>query len=315
MPVTLAEAQNNATDAIDVSVINEFRVSPLLDLLTFDDVVSPSGGGTLTYGYRRLTTAGTASTRALNTEYTPQEVTTTRETVDLKPLGGSFQVDRVIGRVGPAASSAVSLNMSEKVNGAKGEFANLFINGDTAVDADDFDGLDKILTGSSTEVSTGDDWSAIASDQAGFDILDYLDDVLGLLDGQPGAIISNKKALAKIRSAARRAGYFTASEGAAGQLIDRYNGIAMVDPGQKPGTNTDIIPVTAGLTDLYVVRYGLDGVHGVSMAGAPLVQTWLPDFSTAGAVKTGEVEMGPVAVVVKKTKSAAVARGIRVAAA
>lgn len=325
MPTTLAEAQNNAQDDITVSVIDEFRSNPLLDLLTFEDAVSPTGGGTLTYGYRRLVTGGTASTRALNTEYTPGEVTTTKESVDLKPLGGSFQVDRVIGRVGPAASGAVALNMSQKVKGARGEFGNLFINGDSAVDVDDFDGLDKILTGSSTEITTGDDWT-VAGEDAAFGVLDFLDEVLAVLDGDPGAIISNRKLLAKIRSAGRRAGYFTQSEGAAGSLIQRYNGIALVDAGKIPGTNTDVIPVEdrdvdgdtiiqadeTGLTDFYVVRFGLDGVHGVSMAGAPLVQTWLPDFSQAGAVKTGEVEMGPVAPVVKATKSAAVARNIKV---
>jgi hypothetical protein len=323
--VTLAESQNNAQDAISVSVIDEFRSNPLLDLLLFDDAVSPTGGGTLTYGYRRLVTAGTAATRALNTEYTPQEATTTRETVDLKPLGGSFQVDRVIGRVGPAASGAVSLNMSQKVKAARGQFGNLFINGDTAVDADDFDGLDKILSGSSTEITVGDDWT-VAGEDAAFAVLDFLDEFLSVLDGDPGAIIANRKALAKVRAAARRAGYFTQSEGAAGSTIQRYNNITLVDAGKVPGTNTDVIPVEdrdldaggtitaeeTGLTDLYAVRFGLDGTHGVSMAGAPLVQTWLPDFSTAGAVKTGEVEMGPVAVVVKATKSAAVARNIKV---
>lgn len=311
--VTLAEAQNNASDAISVSVIDEFRRNALLDLLQFDDSVSPTGGGTLTYGYRRLVTAGTAATRALNTEYTPQEATTTRETVDLKPLGGSFQVDRVIGRVGPAASGAVSLNMSQKVSAARAEFGRLFINGDTAVDADDFDGLDKILTGSSTEVTVGDDWT-VGGEDAAFAVLDFLDDFLSILNGEPGAIISNRKALAKVRSAARRAGYFTQAEGAAGSTIQRYNGIALIDAGQLANSNTDVIPVdgVAGTTDVYAVRFGLDGVHGVSMAGAPLVQTWLPDFSTAGAVKTGEVEMGPVAVVVKATKSAAVARGVKV---
>jgi hypothetical protein len=42
------------------------------------------------------------------------------------------------------------------------------------------------------------------------------------------------------------------------------------------------------------------------------VNTWLPDFSSAGAVKTGEVEMGPVGVVLKATKSASVFRNIKV---
>ncbi|MFD0429435.1 hypothetical protein ACFQ60_22430 [Streptomyces zhihengii] len=70
--------------------------------------------------------------------------------------------------------------------------------------------------------------------------------------------------------------------------------------------------VAGNYTDIYALRFGLDGFHGVSMAGAPLVQTWLPDFSTSGAVKTGEVELGPAAVVLKRTKAAAVFRNILV---
>ena len=67
-----------------------------------------------------------------------------------------------------------------------------------------------------------------------------------------------------------------------------------------------------GLTDIYAVRFGLDGFHGVAVPGN-LINTWLPDFSTAGAVKTGEVEMGPVAVVLKSSRAAAVLRNVKVA--
>ncbi|WKX70042.1 hypothetical protein [Streptomyces sp. XD-27] len=43
-----------------------------------------------------------------------------------------------------------------------------------------------------------------------------------------------------------------------------------------------------------------------------LVKPWLPDFSTAYAVKRGEVELGPVAVALKATRAAAVLRNIKV---
>ena len=66
-----------------------------------------------------------------------------------------------------------------------------------------------------------------------------------------------------------------------------------------------------GLTSIYAVRLGLDGFHGVAVPGK-LINWWMPDFSVAGAVKTGEVEMGPVAVALKATKAAAVLRNVRV---
>lgn len=54
----------------------------------------------------------------------------------------------------------------------------------------------------------------------------------------------------------------------------------------------------------------MDSFHGVSKVG-PLLKTWLPDFTTAGAVKTGEVEMvGTVAL--KRSTGAAVLRNIKV---
>ena len=78
-----------------------------------------------------------------------------------------------------------------------------------------------------------------------------------------------------------------------GTQVESYGNIPFVDLGAKPGSNADVVATDTekGTTSLYVARLGLDGLHGVSFAGVAPVQTWLPDFSTAGAVKTGEVEM------------------------
>lgn len=316
MPVTLAEAANNATDDVDVAVINEFRTNQLLDLLTFDDVVNPAGGGaTLTYGYRRQSTLGTAAFRALNSEYVPTEIATTKHSIDLKVLGGSFQVDRVIAKIGPAATSAVTLNMQAKIEAARATFGDAFINGDSTIDEDEFDGLKKMLAGSTTEVTTEVNWQGAMDETKAFQIMDDLDTFLALLDGTPGAIITNRLALAKIRAAVRRTNMYTQSVGPLGETREAYGNIALIDAGKKAGTNTDVIPVTAGSTQLYAARFALDGLHGVSTVGGQLVEQWLPDFTKAGAVKTGEVEMGPVGVVLKKTKAAGVLRDVQIAPA
>lgn len=316
MPVTLAQAQQNATDDIDVSVIDEFRTNQLLDLITFDDVVNPAGGGaTLTYGYRRLASLSTAGFRAINSEYAPSEATTTRHTVDLKPLGGSFQIDRVLGRIGPAASGEVALQMSQKIRATQAEFGHATIHGDESADANSFDGLSKALAGSTTEHTAEIDWSAVMDEANSFAVLDALDTFLALMDGEPGAIITNRLVIAKIRSAARRTAMYTRTPGPGATSLESYGNARLIDAGKRAGTNADVIPVTDGVAEMYAVRFGLDAFHGVSAAGAPLVQTWLPDFDRAGAVKTGEVEMGPVAVALKRTKAAAVARNVRVAPA
>lgn len=313
MPVTLASAQQNATEAMDLSIINEFRKNQIADLLTFDDVVNPAGGGaTLSYGYRRKATQRNAQFRAINSEYVPEETTTQRFSVDLKVLGGSYQVDRVLAKIGPALSGEVAQQAADLIEATNARFGDAVINGDSAVDAQSFDGLSKALAGSTTETLDNYDWSSFASADAGMQVFDDLDEILALMSGEPTAIISNKRVLAKIASAARRASMYTQAPGPAGTTIATYGNLRLIDGGTKAGSNDEVIPVTNGTAPLYAVRFALDGFHGVSTAGGQLVQQWAPDFSTPGAVKTGEAELGPIGVVLKATKAAAVARSIQV---
>ncbi|MBM4481179.1 phage capsid protein [Rhodococcus hoagii] len=324
MPVSLAQAAQNAVTDLDLNVIDEFRTNQIMDLLTFDDAVNPiGGGGVLTYGYTRLATLATASFRAINSEYTPQEVTTQRYNVDLKPLGGSFQVDRILTGIGPAASASVALNLQQKIKSTQALFGDSVINGDSSVTPNSFDGLSKALAGSSTEDFTAFDWSGAMDEAKSYLVLETLDDLIGKLNGEPGAIISNKKAINRIKSAARRTSQYVERPGPRDTTIASYGNVRLIDAGYKAGSAADVIPVrgsavtgppalAAGSTDVYAVRFGLDGFHGVSTMGGQLVKTWLPDFSVAGAVKTGEVEMGPVAVALKATRAAAVLRNVKV---
>lgn len=334
MAVTLAEAKNNAATDYDPAVIDEFRKeSVIADTLVFDDVVNPAGGGaTLTYGYRRQVTQPTASTRTIGSgEYTSQNVTTTKVNVDLAVMGGAFDVDRVLADIGPSLSGAVLLNLRQKIKAAVTKFQDEVINGDVAVDADGFDGLDKALTGSTTEFRATQvtDWTDFDTNaRAEHKALDAIDEFLSLLNGTPTVILGNAKALARVRAAVRRAGQYTRNpvEGLVGQdgrpiFREAYGNIMFADPGEKAGSSSPIIPIetrtvgvsTTGLTDLYAYRVALeDGFHGVSTLGGRLVRSWLPDFATAGAIKKGEVELGPVAVALKATKAAAVFRNIKV---
>lgn len=316
MPVTLEQARLATADAIDLAVIDEFRRSPLLDLITFDDAaVAPTGGNTFTYGYTRVKTPSGAAFRAINSEYAPTEATIERHSVDLKVLGGSYQVDRVIADIGSGTANHVALQMDQKIKATREEFSNAVINGDSGTNADSFDGLSKALAGSSTEITTGTyDWSAAMSDSAAWGIIEALDDIISRLDGDPSVIIGNKAAINKIKAAVRRTNQYTETVGPLGSVRGQYGSAYLVDAGTRAGSGEAIIPVTGGLTDLYAVRLGLDGFHGVSTRGGSIIRQWQPDFTRAGAVKTGEVELGPVALALKATKAAAVARGVKLSA-
>jgi hypothetical protein len=133
------------------------------------------------------------------------------------------------------------------------------------------------------------------------------------------AVISYLTAAAKMTNAyTENVISFDAGGGTAG-TVRQYGNLVLLDPGTVAGANTDVIAtrsatvdsVAGTYSDLFFVRLGLDGFHGVSLANKPLVQTWMPDFTHAGAVKTGEVELGPVSVALKATRAAAVLRNVR----
>ena len=332
MAITLAEASKNVQDDLQMGVIDEFRKSNwILDHITFDDAVSPTGGGaTPTYSYTRLKTQPTAQFRAINKEYTPSDVSKERHSVDIKVFGGSYEIDRVIANMGGIVSE-VELQQTQKIKAAQALFNDTFINGDSAVDTNAFDGLEKALTGSSTEFNAGSSVIDLSTSELvtkNFQyFLDMLDEFLSGLDGTPSFMAGNTKLISKLRACARRASMYQTTKTDWGTQVESYGNIPFVDLGAKPGTNDDVVATDErkkvgeegsqtdnplyGCTSLYVARLGMDGMHGVSFAGVAPVQTWLPDFSTAGAVKKGEVEMN-AAIALKASKAAGVFRNIKI---
>jgi len=109
MPITFAQAAVNTLNDVDFAVIDNIRrYSWLWDQIVWDDSVTPgTSGSTLTYGYTRLITPAAAGFRAINAEYTAGQAVRSRFTVDLKPMGGAFTVDRILANLGPQATNEV----------------------------------------------------------------------------------------------------------------------------------------------------------------------------------------------------------------
>ena len=316
MAVTLAQARLNVQDDLQAGIIDEFAKSSfILNNIPFADVVSPTGGGaTLTYAYTRQITQPTAAFRKVNAEYTPSEVQKQRYTTDLKVFGGAFEIDRIIAGMGGIVDE-VAWQANQKVKAASALFSDTIINGNTSTDADVFDGLDVALTGSATEINangTAIDLSTSANVTTNWQaFLDVLDEFLGELDGTPDALLVNAKMAAKLRAVARRASMYQTTKDNWGRQVEMYGNVPFVDVGAKAGSNDPIIATTSNETSIYAVRFGMDAFHAISMAGQPPVKIWLPDFTTAGAVKKGEVEM-VAGCALKTTKSCGVLRKIKV---
>lgn len=320
MAITLAEAKVGMADKVDQQVVDMFRRSSLLlDRMTFDNAISPgTGGSTLVYGYTQLKTPSTAAVRAINTEYTPGEAKREEKTAKAVIMGGAFQVDRVIQSTSGAIDELV-FQADEKVKAVSNFFTNAVINGTAATT---FDGLKTLLSGSSTEYTATADLTTSAAMDSNYQLfLDELDEFISGLDGGADMLIMNRKMLAKLRGIARRAGYFAQSRDEFGRVVETYNGIELMDAGEY-FNGTASVPIvadtaasgTAGTSDIYAVKFGLDAFHGISPTGTKVVQTYMPNLSEPGAVKKGEVEL-VAGVALKNTLKAGHMKGIKTAPA
>lgn len=319
MSLTLAQAKVGLADKVDQKVIDEFRRdSFLLDKLIFDNAVSPgTGGSTMTYGYTQLLTPSTAQGRKINEEYKPGEAVKTKKSADVKIFGGSFQVDRVLEDT--AAKSEIAFQLEQKVKAAANKFHFDFINGDSVTEETDFDGVDKLVTGSSTEhIPTAaidlSDETKVKENARKF--VFQLDKWLRKLDGKPTMLLMNSDMLTVMNAVARELNYYTRTKDAFGEDVDNYKNIPMQDMGEYfDGTKTDpvvAIDETTGETSIYAITIGLNGLHGISPKGDKIIKKFLPDMKAPGAVKTGEIEM-LVGIVLKNSKKAGAFRKVKVA--
>ncbi len=316
MAITLAQAQQLSESKLTNYIIDEFRKSALLDMIPFDNCVKPQGGRTLAYVYNRIATQPTAAARALNAEYVPQETVTQQHTVNLKVFGGSFQVDRVIAEDEQQIVDHIMFQMQQKTKASVALFHDMFVNGDSGVGAGtSFDGLDKALTGSTTELTPASpiDLNSSADIDSNWKVfLDNLRKLRALMDGAPTLYLMNADMYAVFQSVMDRAGINLLTKENYGMEATQWGPSIVMAMGDKPGTSNPIIETTDGKTSIYAARLALDGVHGVSPTGSSLVKEYLPDMNQPGAVKTGEVEM-VAAMAIKATKSAAVLRDVLIA--
>ena len=324
MAITLAEAKVGMADKVDQQVVDEFRRSSLLlDRLVFDNAISPvTGGSTLTYGYVQLKTPSTAAVRAINAEYTAGEAKREEKTAKAVIMGGSFEIDRVIQNTSGAVDE-LAFQAQQKIKATSNYFHNLVINGTSASSvagyvANTFDGLRKLLNGTSNELSTDIDLSdASKLDSNSNAFIDQLDALVHAVDGDVTMLLMNADMLLKVRAAARRAGYYDRTKDDFGRVVELFGGIPLMDCGKyyNGSASVDVIgtstPSTsaAGTSSIYAVSIGLDGFHGISPTGTGVISSYMPNMTSPGAVKKGEVEL-VAGVVLKNTLKAAALNGI-----
>ena len=335
MAMTLEEIKKGMSDKIFGHIVDIFlRQSAILQMLPFDDCVSAVGGGsTMKYKYLRKVLPATAQFRKLNGSYTPSEATKQEYEAALAIMGGEVQLDRVLNKTAGKFDN-LAYQIEEHIKAVVSLFHYTLINGDAvttaATNAPEFEGLDSMLAGTTTEYNAEKsiDLSTIANIKNNADeFYEALTLLIKATDAD--ALLLNTEMITKIQTVARILGYKTETEEAFGKKVTSIDGIRFMDL-QNHYTVQDGVAVpnsvvkknitrtvggaeATGLTDIYAVKFDVnDGFHGISLAGGAVIDQYLPDFNAPGVMKNAEVEM-IAATVLKNTQHAGVLRNIKIA--
>lgn len=337
--MTLAEIKKGMSDKVFGQIVDIFlRQSDILQMLQFDDCVSASGGGsTMKYKYLRQVLPATAEFRKINGSYDDSTATKQEFEAALAIMGGAVQLDRVLNKVAGKYDN-LAWQIEEHIKAVVSLFHYTLINGDATTtagtDHPEFEGLDAMLAGTSTEYNTGSaiDLSTISNLKNNADEF-YEALTLLVKSTQADALLLNTKMLSKIQTVARVLGYKTESEEAFGRKVVSLDGVRFMDLQNYYTVSSGAAVANAvvkdgisrtfgsgqaattvdGLTDIYAVKFDVnDGFHGISLAGGSVIDQYLPDFTKPGTVKEAEVEM-IAATVLKNTQHAGVLRNIKIA--
>ena len=259
--LTLVEAAKLSQDDLQRGVLETFvQESSVLDRIPFLTIQGNA------YAYNEEATLPGVAFRAVNTGYTGSTGTVNPKSEKLCILGGDADVDRFIVQTRGNLNDQRAIQTRMKVKSASYFFQDKFINGDTAVDTNGFDGLKKRLTGAQV-IAAGTNGLPIVgngtTDPHVF--LDKLDELVGSvpgLNGGNGALYANSKIIGKIRSAARRiGGVEIVREDLTQKRIVTWNGIPLLDMGQT-AAGVDILPQTETqgssslASSIYAVKFG-----------------------------------------------------------
>lgn len=149
MALSLAQARLYSKDTLQAGVIETIaKESAVLERLPFMEISGNS------YKYNLETAIPTVAFRQVNNGYTANEGTIEQRTEGLVILGGDVDIDRYIVQVNGDVNSIRAIQTEMKAKAVANTFTKTFFAGDSATNAEEFDGLDVRVAGTEQELVT-----------------------------------------------------------------------------------------------------------------------------------------------------------------
>lgn len=268
MAITLVESAKLSQDTLKKGVVSTFvQNAPVLQMLPFMDIQGNA------YTYNQEASLPGVAFRAVNGSYTESTGTVNPQTESIVILGGDADVDKFIAQTRSNINDQRAIQTALKTKAMSYKFQDAFFNGDSAVDANSFDGLKKRLTGNQviTADTNGLDITASTTNMNLF--MDSLDSLIYQVAGKADALFMDSKTLLKVKSVARQLGYFDKGVDTFGKSVMVYDGVPFFEAGENTdGTKVIGHAETVGTgticTSIYAVKFGADEfVSGLTNGG------------------------------------------------
>jgi len=252
--LTLLEAAKLVQDPLKRGVMEIFpRTSPVLERLPFFNVNGQA------YKYNIEETLPGIAFRGINESYTEDTGVVNPQVEALYIMGGLSKVDRALIKTQGNVNNLRSIFDGMKSKAAALTYTKKFFKGDNSSNPNEFDGLEKRLTGDQVlDMGSSDGGDTLT--------LDKLDVLLDTVQGGPNVLFMNKTLRRKVNALMRAAGQATepVSDSFGRQLIS-YAGVPIAviedDKDGNPILGFDEPDLDDGdqevCTSIYAVRFGL----------------------------------------------------------
>jgi hypothetical protein len=244
--------------------------SPILQVLPFVEIT----GNGLTYN--RENTTPTAAFFDVGDTWTENTPTFTQITATLKIVGGDADVDNFLLATRSNVQDLQSAVIRLKAKAVQTKFEDTFVNGDTAVDAKSFDGIDKLTTGGQ---------AASMGVNGGTLTLTKLDELIDLIKGGPPALLlMSKRSRRTLNNIARSSGGFLETDrNEFGLMVQYYDGIPIgvsdyISDAKVVGSSSDC-------STIYAMQLGEGALAGITAPGGLTVET-VGSLETKDATRT-----------------------------
>jgi hypothetical protein len=254
MPLTLQDASQLSQDMLVRGVVETvIEESAVLRYLPFVQIV----GNSLRYNQEE--TLGDVEFYAVGSVWNESAMAVVEKTATLAILGGDADVDAFLQQTYADPNDLRALVIAAKAKALAQAFSSAFFNGDSSVNALEFDGLKKLSAGART-MSKGANGAVLD--------LGHLDELIDMIKpGMPHALFMSKRTRRKLSSLRRASGsVLETSTDAFGRRVLSYDGIPVeVDDsildGETKGTSTDC-------SSIYAVQFGFQtGLCGLDNGG------------------------------------------------